>query len=43
MSTTYSLAWYNLENLFDHQNAPRPDYLKKQLGRSPSSPASSGG
>jgi len=26
-----NIAWWNLENLFDHENAPRPDELKSQL------------
>ena len=25
------IAWWNLENLFDHQNATRPEALRKRL------------
>jgi hypothetical protein len=25
------IAWWNVENLFDHANATRPDYLRDEL------------
>ena len=25
------VAWWNVENLFDHANAVRPDYLRARL------------
>ncbi len=33
MSTTYSVAWWNLENLFDHRDADRSDKLKRAIGK----------
>jgi hypothetical protein len=32
MSWTYHIAWWNLENLFDHRDAPRSDKLKRAIG-----------
>ena len=32
MSSTYNLAWWNLENLFDHRDAPRTDKLQRAIG-----------
>lgn len=35
MPTTYYVAWWNLENLFDYENSPRrTSKLKRALGRS---------
>ncbi|MCI0583722.1 MAG: endonuclease/exonuclease/phosphatase [Chloroflexi bacterium] len=33
MSTRYSVAWWNVENLFDEENAPRTDKLKRAIGK----------
>ena len=32
MPTTYSVAWWNLENLFDHRDAPRTEKLQRVIG-----------
>jgi endonuclease/exonuclease/phosphatase family metal-dependent hydrolase len=32
MASTYNVAWWNLENLFDHRDAPRSDKLKRAIG-----------
>ena len=32
MASTYNLAWWNLENLFDHRDAPRTDKLQRAIG-----------
>jgi len=31
MPTTYAVAWWNLENLFDHRDADRSDKLKRAI------------
>jgi hypothetical protein len=33
MASTYSVTWWNLENLFDHRDAPRTEKLQKAIGR----------
>lgn len=33
MATTYSVAWWNLENLFDHRDAPRTEKLQRAIGK----------
>ncbi len=33
MPTDYFVAWWNLENLFDHQHAARTDKLQRAIGR----------
>lgn len=33
MPSTYYVAWWNLENLFDEENAPRTDKLKRAIGK----------
>ena len=32
MATTYNVAWWNLENLFDHRDAPRTEKLQRAIG-----------
>src|SRR5262245_36527135 len=32
MPNTYSVAWWNLENLFDHRDAPRSEKLQRAIG-----------
>lgn len=32
MASTYSVAWWNLENLFDHRDAPRTEKLQRVIG-----------
>jgi hypothetical protein len=32
MATTYNLAWWNLENLFDERDAPRTEKLLRAIG-----------
>jgi hypothetical protein len=32
MPSTYSVAWWNLENLFDHRDAPRTEKLQRAIG-----------
>jgi predicted extracellular nuclease len=32
MASTYSVAWWNLENLFDHRDAPRTEKLQRAIG-----------
>ena len=32
MATTYHVAWWNLENLFDHRDAPRTEKLQRAIG-----------
>ena len=35
MPSTYSVAWWNVENLFDEENSPRrTDKLARALGNS---------
>jgi Endonuclease/Exonuclease/phosphatase family len=33
LPSTYYVAWWNLENLFDEENAPRADKLKRAIGK----------
>lgn len=33
MDTVYYIAWWNLENLLDVENADRPDWRKKKIGK----------
>ena len=33
MSSTYHVAWWNLENLFDHRDAPRSDKFQRTIGK----------
>ncbi|MFN4298613.1 MAG: endonuclease/exonuclease/phosphatase family protein [Thermaurantimonas sp.] len=33
MDTVYYLAWWNLENLLDVENADRPEWRKKKIGK----------
>jgi hypothetical protein len=32
MPDTYNIAWWNVENLFDHRDAPRTDKLRRAVG-----------
>jgi endonuclease/exonuclease/phosphatase family metal-dependent hydrolase len=32
MPSTYRIAWWNLENLFDHRDAPRTEKLQRAIG-----------
>lgn len=32
MPSTYTVAWWNVENLFDHRDAPRTDKLTRAIG-----------
>lgn len=32
MPSTYRIAWWNLENLFDHRDAPRTEKLRRAVG-----------
>jgi predicted extracellular nuclease len=32
MPSTYNVAWWNLENLFDHRDAPRTEKLQRAIG-----------
>jgi hypothetical protein len=31
--STYYVAWWNVENLFDEENAPRTDKLQRAIGK----------